>query len=190
MRRFSDGSIFSSCELERKMVRGNLQLLTPAQLPTFKHTLPYLFVGDEAFRPMVNLMRPYPRKKVTNNYQNKVFNYRLSRARQTVECAFGILASRFHVFQRPFEIKVTTVVDVVKAACALHNYLRRNASVSCENEEDEEIESLPTEQLIPVTRNQTRCAHAAFAIRKKFTQYFNSGGSVSWQEKRVSQGQF
>ncbi|XP_046682941.1 protein ANTAGONIST OF LIKE HETEROCHROMATIN PROTEIN 1-like [Homalodisca vitripennis] len=190
MGRFSDGSIFSSCELEKKMVMGNLKLPSPSQLPSFQHTLPYVFVGDEAFPLMVNLMRPYPRKNVTTNHENKVFNYRLSRARQTVECAFGILASRFRVVSRPFEIKVTTVVDVVKAACVMHNYLRRNASVNCENEEDEDIESLPTEQLIPVRRNQTRCVQAAFAIRKKFTQYFNSGGSVSWQEERVSQGQF
>ncbi|XP_046684862.1 uncharacterized protein LOC124370615 [Homalodisca vitripennis] len=65
--------------------------------------------GDEAFPLMCNLMRPYPKKQVTDNHENKVFNYRLSRARQTDECAFGILASRFRVFQKPFEIKVSSV---------------------------------------------------------------------------------
>ena len=119
MGRFSDGNIFSSCELARKLVKETMQIPPPADLPSFEHTLPYIFVGDEAFPLMQNLMRPYPKKSVTGSYQNKVFNYRLSRARQCVECTFGILASRFRVFQRPFEIKVTTVVDVVKAACVL-----------------------------------------------------------------------
>lgn len=101
-----------------------------------------------------------------------------------------ILASRFRVFQRPLENTLTTVVDVVKSACVMHNYLRRNASINCENEEDEEIDSLPTEQLIPVARNQTRSIQAAFSIRNIFTEYFNSVGTVAWQNERVNQGQY
>lgn len=73
---------------------------------------------DEAFPLSENLMRSYLKRNVTGNIENKMFNYRLSRARQIVECTFGILAFRFRVFQKPFEIKV------VKAACVLHNYLR------------------------------------------------------------------
>jgi len=62
--------------------------------------------------------------------KNKIFNYTLSRARQTVECTFGILASRFRVFRKPFEIKVESVDNVVKAACVLHNYLRKETIIS------------------------------------------------------------
>ncbi|KAJ8889364.1 hypothetical protein PR048_008863 [Dryococelus australis] len=39
-----------------------------------------IFVGDEAFPLSENLMRHYPRCKVSDNYENNVFNYRLSRA--------------------------------------------------------------------------------------------------------------
>ncbi|PNF35644.1 hypothetical protein B7P43_G18132, partial [Cryptotermes secundus] len=134
MGRFSDGSIFLSSQLGRKLDKGTLGLPPPADLPSFEHALPYVFVGDEAF----------PRRRIMGSYENKLFNYRLSRARQTVECAFGILASRCRVFQRPFEIKVTSVVDVVKAACVLHNYLRRNAVISCDNEQNGLDETLPT----------------------------------------------
>lgn len=45
-----------------------------------------------------------------------MFNYRFSRARQTVECCFGIL-----------ECKVSIVVKIVKASCVLHSYLRKSA---------------------------------------------------------------
>jgi hypothetical protein len=49
-------------------------------------------------------------KSVTGNYESKVFNYRLLRARQPVECTFGILALPFRVFRKPFEIKVDSFV--------------------------------------------------------------------------------
>ncbi|PNF30175.1 hypothetical protein B7P43_G18389, partial [Cryptotermes secundus] len=82
MGRFSDGSIFSSSQLGRKLDKGTLQLPPPADLPSFEHALPYVFVGDEVFPLMPNLMRPYPRRRVMGSYENKVFNYWLSRATQ------------------------------------------------------------------------------------------------------------
>jgi len=124
MGRFSDGNVFASSGLGKKMIKHTILLPNPEQIPTIAEPLPYVFVGDEAFPLSENLMRPYPRRQVTGNYQHQVFNARLSRARQTVECAFGILSSRFRVFRRQFESKVDTVRDVVKAACVLHNYLR------------------------------------------------------------------
>lgn len=109
--RFSDGGIFSTSIFSKKMRSGTLQLPPPKVLPLIEYPMPYVLVGDEAFPLSENLMRPYPRRSVTNNYENKVFNYRLSRARQTVECTFGILAARFRVFRAPFETKIDTVVN-------------------------------------------------------------------------------
>ncbi|KAF9406212.1 hypothetical protein HW555_013331 [Spodoptera exigua] len=48
-------------------------------------------LGDEAYRLKHYLMRPYP-ERVLNN-ERKCFNIRLSIARQTIECAFGILTT-------------------------------------------------------------------------------------------------
>jgi len=53
-----------------------------------------------------NIMWPYPKRNITSNFENKIFNYRLSKAPQTVECIFCILASRFRVFKKLFEIKI------------------------------------------------------------------------------------
>ncbi|CAH1972161.1 unnamed protein product [Acanthoscelides obtectus] len=61
-------------------------------------------------------------KKLENNLL--VYNYRLSRARQIVENAFGILVSRFRIFQKPIATNIETVDKIVLAACALHNWLR------------------------------------------------------------------
>jgi len=53
-----------------------------------------------------------------------VFNYRLSRARRTIENTFGILANRFCVLRTPLCVRdETNAVSIIKACIALHNYL-------------------------------------------------------------------
>nr|CAH7729057.1 unnamed protein product [Callosobruchus chinensis] len=156
------------------------------QLPTIDESLPYVFVGDEAFPLSINLMRPYPRTHVTGNYEHQVFNARLSQARQTAECAFGILSARFRVFKRPFENKEDTVKDVVKAACVLHNYLL--PSVIMENVNDTEKRSKT--QLLHVQGSTMRTSSAAFRVRQNFTTYFKNWGAVPWQHQSVLLGKY
>lgn len=188
MGRFSDANIFTSSVLAKKMNRQSLQIPPPEFLPVFEQPLPYVFVADEAFPLSENLMRPYPKKSVVGNMKNKIFNYRLSRARQTVECTFGILASRFRVFRKPFEIKVESVDNVVKAACVLHNYLRKEMSIS--NNITDEIGEMPDTQLLPLANNNCRTGSNAFLVRQKYTDYFNTVGSVPWQMDSVARGKY
>lgn len=70
-------------------------------------------------------MKPFSNN--TLDKEERLFNYRLSRARRVVENAFGILASRFRLFHTTISLKPETVDDIVLAACVLHNFLRRNA---------------------------------------------------------------
>lgn len=56
--------------------------------------------------------------------EQRIFNYRLSRARRVVENAIGILAKRFRVFLSTINIEDTVKVEnIVLACCALHNFL-------------------------------------------------------------------
>ncbi len=57
------------------------------------------------------------------DYDKKVFNYRLCRARRLIENAVGTLSQRVRLFLTAIECKVSTVDLIVKACCALHNYL-------------------------------------------------------------------
>lgn len=86
------------------------------------HTLPYVLVGDEIFPLKSYLMKPFPRQHLDE--QSRVYNYRLSRARRTVENSFGILAARWRVFRRPIRANAMTVEKIAKAALCLHNYLK------------------------------------------------------------------
>lgn len=49
--------------------------------------VPYVFVGDEGFPLKPHLVQPFPGCQLSR--QQRIFNYRLSRARQMVECTLG-----------------------------------------------------------------------------------------------------
>ncbi|PIO25773.1 hypothetical protein AB205_0113670 [Aquarana catesbeiana] len=71
-------------------------------------------------------MRPFPMRNLTP--EQRIYNYRLSRARRVVENAFGILSSRFRLFLKAINLAEYKLNHVVLCCCILHNYLRRNAS--------------------------------------------------------------
>src|SRR5262249_54852981 len=83
-------------------------------------------IGDEAFQLDTNTMKPYSHRNATP--AQRVFNYRLSRARRVVENSFGLLAARFRVLERPIPLRPCVVDKLVLAACVLHNFLRDKCS--------------------------------------------------------------
>ncbi|CAI6358666.1 unnamed protein product [Macrosiphum euphorbiae] len=117
-------SVFKDSPFGKKLYSDQLNLPAPACLPnTTDSPQPYVIVGDEAFGLHKNLLRPYPGCGL--NPTRRVFNYRLSRARRLVECAFGILANKWRVLHSPLLVEPDYADDVVKACCILHNYIRR-----------------------------------------------------------------
>ncbi len=42
-----------------------------------------------------------------------------------VECAFGVMSSRFCIFMRRMVLSPEVATTVVKAVCALHNFLAK-----------------------------------------------------------------
>jgi hypothetical protein len=96
------------------------------------------FGGDEAFRLTEIILKPYPRRQLTR--EKRIFNYRLSFARGIVECAFGMLVSKFGIFETPISVHLEKVDNVVMAAVLLHNMIRHEDKVKFT---DEELEQLP-----------------------------------------------
>ncbi|KAF0749182.1 protein ANTAGONIST OF LIKE HETEROCHROMATIN PROTEIN 1-like [Aphis craccivora] len=174
MGRFSDANIFTSSVLAKKMNRQSLQIPPPEFLPVFEQPLPYVFVADEAFPLSENLMRPYPKRSVTFTSTTNSRMY------------FWYISIPFSRFSKPFEIKVESVDNVVKAACVLHNYLRKEMSIS--NNITDEIGEMPDTKLLPLANNNCRTGSNAFLVRQKYTDYFNTVGSVPWQMDSVARG--
>lgn len=50
-------------------------------------------------------------------------NKRLSRARKSVECAFGIIFSKWRILSKAIETNEKTADKIVKAICLLHNII-------------------------------------------------------------------
>jgi hypothetical protein len=114
--RISDGGIFANTPIYTKLENNDLKLPTCEPLPDRVKKIPYMIVGDDAFPLKPYLMKPYP-------------SHRLSQVRRIVENVFGILSSRFGVFQKPIiPLEPEKVEKVVLASCVLYNFLRTNTS--------------------------------------------------------------
>ena len=105
-------------------------------------------------------MRPYGGSKLPES--QRIFNYRLSRARRIVENAFGIMASRFRVFRRPLLVKTETVDLIVLACTALHNFQKRKTTLryvdghTADNEDHKETLCKASGE---VNKMQRACGH-------------------------------
>ncbi|CAH1971623.1 unnamed protein product [Acanthoscelides obtectus] len=105
--RVSDGGVLSETKFYEKLINKKLCMPDPTEPHATNVMLPYTFVGDQAFPLTENLMKPYPDKNLTR--EQKMFNYRLSRARRVSENAFGIMASRFRIFHTIISINFKVV---------------------------------------------------------------------------------
>ena len=144
-------------------------------------------------------MRPYPGKLTK---EQRIFNYRLSRARRTIENDFGILSARWRILYSPIRAKVENVENYVLACLTLHNYLRctDNASYcpqgfvdsydSTGNLKEGEWRKSQCQSrgLLQINRVKgSRYSNQAIKIRNDLQSFVNSEeGSVSWQEHYVT----
>ena len=120
--RHSDGGVLANSDFGKAMENEQLGLLCPSLIPDTTIRTPYMFVGDEAFPLKSYMQRPYPGRHLPE--RKRIFNYRLSCARRTIENTFGILVARWRIFHRPINVHPDKVSSIVKATCCLHNFLK------------------------------------------------------------------
>ena len=84
--RVSDGGVFKNSTLHTAMTDNKLNSPPPEPLPRRSQQAPFVIVADDAFPLSENIMKPYAFRNLTPD--QRIFNYRLSRARRIVENAF------------------------------------------------------------------------------------------------------
>ncbi|XP_049941676.1 uncharacterized protein LOC126418789 [Schistocerca serialis cubense] len=185
----SDGGILEYTELFHALLNEHLNLSNNDE--TIKN-LNFVFLGDEAFSLKEKFLKPYSQREL--DHDRRIFNYRLSRARNVVENVFGIITLRFRILHTPINMKIGKIKYIILAICALHNFLRRRSKgyitvtaldmedlVDCTLHEGDWRKGLQS----AVSRNPSIRAKDN---REAYKKYFVSEGSVPWQEDMLRAG--
>jgi hypothetical protein len=161
-------------------------------------SLPHVLLGDDAFALRSFLMKPY-----MGNFPPKahrVFNYRLSRGRMTVENSFGILAARCRIFHSVIEADLLTAKTIIRASGLLHNFLTSKSdfnNITYDRVIDGNLvqgnwrETTNADTGMTNIPRQGSNNYTGFAsnVRDEFKEYFMSEqGKVSWQDSHVDDG--
>ncbi|XP_066455030.1 uncharacterized protein [Eleutherodactylus coqui] len=181
----ADARFFRTSRIFQQLLSKQLALPGPRLLPgSSGPTAPFVIVADEAFGLSTHVLRPFPRRGLDT--RRRVFNYRLTRARRFVECAFGILTSKWRVFLGTIQMEPESACSLVKAAVVLHNFCRINDAGW--TFADDQMPT--TSQVADIDENQAnRQASSGIQVRDSFADYFlTPQGEVPWQLASIHEG--
>ena len=130
--------------------------------------------------------------------EKRVYNYRLSRARRTIENAFGILVARWRCMSKPLHMSQKHAESVILACCVLHNFMIKECVSKytppgyCDSVDTSgaivdgswRLDNVHNEQ--PANTNQRNSTLRSIAIREQFISYFNNEGAVEWQLQHIN----
>ena len=116
-------------------------------------------------------------------HEIEVYNYRHSRGRRPVECAFGVLVSKWKCLKTELQVSSEHVDKLVSAACLLHNLFIDKEGI--DEVTLQKIQSSDTAEVrasaIRGPRRYNRATREAYSIRERFKIYFNGEGAVDFQ---------
>jgi hypothetical protein len=179
--RLCDSANVRSSSLFRMFESGCLNIPPEREIPGTNIKIPFVLVGDGGY-PLLNyLMRPFGQGNADD--MKRVYNYRLSRARRSVECTFGIMASQWRILQKAIQTNMDTAISTTNAVYILHNFLMiRERPQLPQEERDLNFQSGMYDSCAQNSRRpQYRFAKRALQTRDILLNYFNGIGSVPWQ---------
>ena len=109
----NDAGILQNCDFGKAFENLPTRLQIPKPNLVGDKELPFVLLGDDIFPLKPWLMKPFPGTKLDES--QRIYNYRLSRARQTIENAFGILSANWRIFRRPIRASTDLVEKITKA---------------------------------------------------------------------------
>ncbi|XP_043466356.1 uncharacterized protein LOC122501147 [Leptopilina heterotoma] len=162
----SDTSAFKNTYFHYCLERNEADFPPECRLPRSNIIMPHFLIGDEIFQQQTYMMVPFAR--------HRGLTERLSRARNCIEDAFGILCSMWQILHKKLSFKLDTSIAIVEALVCLHNFILNKKLERGENFEwdrstfhrinptvDPDIE----EDVIPQNR---------FEFRERLADYFQS----------------
>ena len=194
----NDNGVLLNSEMGQMFQENELKVPKSRPRDGIDGSLPFYLLGDEIFPLKTWLMRPYPGHSLDE--ERRVYNYRHSRARRTIENAFGILSARWRIFHKPIKASTTNVERYVLACMTLHNYLRQtdNAFYSptgfTDSDDGSGVIRLGEWRSTQATGDENGCfrqlrgvrgsryGNDAIKMRETLTSYVNSeDGCLPWQ---------
>lgn len=175
--RACDAGIFAGSAIADALERNTVHIPTPQPLPGRVNNVPFVIVGDDAFGLKPHIMKPFPGRD-SEDFE-RIFNYRLSRARRVSENAFGILAKRFRVLDNRMKLSAEKCTIVVNACIVLHNYLMSQNDRQYTNANSTQDPVVSLQSISHQGSNHSN--DSARNIRDEFADYFISNGQVDWQ---------
>lgn len=179
----------------RKLERKELHIPSATILQTpYRFEVPYFILGDKAFTLNEYTMKPCEGIP-DGNSKERIFNYRLSRARRVVENSFGILSAVYRLLRKPILLEPEKATKVVLAKIYLYNYLRKHSSSTSlitppgTFDREENGRFVPgrwrneenNQSWLPFQAVPRRGSNYAQEIRSFLANHFVTNGSIPWQ---------
>ncbi|XP_046145446.1 protein ANTAGONIST OF LIKE HETEROCHROMATIN PROTEIN 1-like [Osmia bicornis bicornis] len=164
--RISDGGVFNRCSLSNALERNAINIPPANPLVENGPPVPYVIVADDAFALKSYMMKPYSGYDLSG--PQRVYNYRLSRARRIIENVFGIMSTRFRILLTSINLDEKKTTKIVLAIS--NDFDRETASGDLvlgrwRNEENNEM--------LPLNRDRpTNPVSNAKNVRHILTDYF------------------
>ncbi|XP_076667932.1 uncharacterized protein LOC143368759 [Andrena cerasifolii] len=152
-----EGDVFRQCNVYQTLENGIL----PKD---------HFLVGDNAFPLKEYLLKPFPGTRLT--LKQTIFNYRLSSARRVVVNAFGIMANKFRIFEKPIAFSS----EKMEQSTDITNLDNGSIIEGSWRSAQQPLGLLPLSRTLsnhPNRRSQD--------LRERLADYFVGEGSVPWQ---------
>lgn len=171
----SDGGIFSLSNVYKHLEQNTFNIPDNDYIPSTKIMAPFVLLGDDAYPLKSYLLKPYSKQNLSR--EERIFNYRLSRARRCIECAFGILVSKWRFLKTELQMYPEKVDILVKSATLLHNVIIDMEGVPVLTQEQHGLNKKTS-----VSRRYNRYGATAAQVRDIYKNYFCSpAGAVVFQ---------
>ncbi|XP_021699796.1 putative nuclease HARBI1 [Aedes aegypti] len=108
-----DCNIFKESKFGTDVLHDRLDFPENATVNGVK--LPFFYVADDAFPLCKRIIKPYSKKNLSA--EERIFNYRLSRARRCIENAFGLLCSKWACLKKTLYCSPDRAQKIISACC-------------------------------------------------------------------------